>query len=430
MAQKSNIVNGFWQKYYLKLLEIGVAEPVARRYQWLCEKFAKSSSGPLKKRTEEQKIAFCNSLERPDDGEIVQLARKALGHLYADFLNMPQISSSHDLVKFRDKKNDKAKMLQYHKELTRFSTEMRVRHYALRTEQSYRNWLERYFSFHNYSPVSEISSAKAIKEYLDYLATNRNVAASTQNQALNGLVFFFREVMGIDLAEFTDFIRAKRPRRLPEVMTRKEVECLLSQLDGVYHLIAGILYGGGLRLMECLRLRVQDVDFEKKTIMIRNGKGGKDRVTVLPDRFIAALHDQLQLSQDIFERDKKYKNAAVYIWPALARKYPHAGREWPWQYVFPAARLSLDPVTGTAGRHHLHESSVQKAVKKARQGAELTKRVSCHTLRHSFATHLLENGADIRTIQELLGHKDVATTMIYTHVLNRPGITVRSPADF
>lgn len=427
MTQKCNVVNGFWEKYYHKLLELGVQEPLARRYQWLCEKFAKSSAGPLRKRTNKQKIDFCNSLTRADD---MELAQKALHHLYTDFLDIPQVFPPRTSDRFRDGEISKEKVSQYHNELRRFKTEMRVRHYALRTEQSYRNWLERYFAFHNYRPLAEISSAKAVKEYLDYLATTRQVASSTQNQALNGLVFFFREVMGCDLEDFADFVRAKKRKRLPEVLTRSEVERLLAQVDGEYLLILGLLYGAGLRLMECLRLRVKDIDFERKILTIRDGKGGKDRVSILPDRFVDLLKEQFKSDRHIFDRDMKTNYAGVYIWPALARKYPNACKEWAWQYVFPAKRLSVDPRSAVVRRHHLHESSVQKAMKKASQTAKIAKKVSCHTLRHSFATHLLEGGTDIRTIQDLLGHKDVATTMIYTHVLNKPGVTVRSPADF
>ncbi|MCK4378828.1 MAG: integron integrase, partial [Deltaproteobacteria bacterium] len=250
------------------------------------------------------------------------------------------------------------------------------------------------------------------------------------NQALNAIVFFYREVLGNEAGDFSDFVRAKKPRRLPVVLSRDEVESLLANLDGVYHLQAGLLYGGGLRLMECLRLRVKDVDFGQGQIMVRDGKGQKDRVTVLPERYISLLQEHLNMIRKQFKQDREQGIAGVYIWPSLVRKYPNAPKQWGWQYLFPARRLSVDPRSGAVRRHHLHESGLQRAVKKAAEKAGLVKNVGCHTMRHCFATHLLEGGYDIRTVQELMGHSDVSTTMIYTHVLNRLGIAVRSPADF
>jgi integron integrase len=268
-----------------------------------------------------------------------------------------------------------------------------------------------------------------VRTYLDYLAVEREVAASTQNQALNALVFFYGQVLRKPLGEMEEFARAKRPRRLPEVMTRDEVQRLLSKMDGIPGLMAGLMYGSGIRLMECVRLRVKDIDFARHQIMVRDGKGQKDRVTMLPDRFAAALQEHLARVKAIHTQDLAQGNADVYIWPAMARKYPNAGKEWIWQYVFPAKGLSVDPRSGKVRRHHINENLVQNAVKEAAIQATINKRVSCHTLRHSFATHLLEAGYDIRTVQELLGHANVITTMIYTHVLNRPGLSVKSPAD-
>lgn len=230
--------------------------------------------------------------------------------------------------------------------------------------------------------------------------------------------------------EMEKFVRAKRPQRLPEVMTRDEVQALFDQMEGISALMAGLMYGGGLRLMECVRLRVKDIDFGRHQIMVRDGKGQKDRVTMLPERFVVPLQEHLARVKVIYEKDQAKGVPGVYIWPALARKYPKAASEWIWQYVFPAKSLSVDPRSGTVRRHHINENLVQKTVKKASSLAGISKKVSCHTLRHSFATHLLEAGYDIRTVQELLGHADVSTTMIYTHVLNRPGLAVKSPADF
>jgi len=311
----------------------------------------------------------------------------------------------------------------------RFRTELRTRHYSYRTETSYLEWIRRFIAFHDYADPERIDSAVAVKEYLEYLALKREVSASTQNQALNALVFFYGQVLKIDIGELGEFARAKRPQRLPEVLTRSEVESLISRMDGVPGLMAGLMYGGGLRLMECVRLRVKDVDFERNQIMVRDGKGQKDRITMLPERFAAPLKEHLGRVRAIYEQDRAEGRADVYLWPAFARKYPNAGKEWIWQYVFPAKSLAVDPRSGKARRHHLHENVVQKAVKKAAAEAGITKQVGCHTLRHSFATHLLEAHYDIRTVQELLGHANVATTMIYTHVLNRPGLSVKSPAD-
>jgi len=308
-------------------------------------------------------------------------------------------------------------------------TEIRGRHYSIRTETAYLDWVRRFIAFYGYADPKSMDGTVEVKEYLDFLAMEREVAASTQNQALNALVFFFKNALHKPFGEMDAFVRAKRPQRLPEVMTKEEVQALFAQMEGVTALMAGLMYGGGLRLMECLRLRVKDIDFARRQILVRDGKGQKDRITMLADRFSEPLKSQLERARAVYEADRAQGTSEVYIWPALARKYPNSGREWIWQYVFPAKSLSVDPRSGKVRRHHTHESLVQKAVKSAALRSGVTKKVSCHTLRHSFATHLLETGYDIRTVQELLGHADVSTTMIYTHVLNRPGLSVRSPAD-
>ncbi len=308
-------------------------------------------------------------------------------------------------------------------------TEVRGRHYSYRTETSYLDWVRRFIAFHGYADPRGLDAPTAVKTYLDYLAVEREVAANTQNQALNALVFFYGQVLQKPIGEIEEFARAKRPRRLPEVMTRDEVQTLLSKMSGIPGLMAGLMYGSGLRLMECVRLRVKDIDFAQHQIMVRDGKGQKDRVTMLPERFTAPLQEHLAQVKTIYAQDLAQGTAEVYIWPALARKYPNAGKEWIWQYVFPAKSLSVDPRSGKVRRHHINETLVQKAVKEAAARAAITKKVSCHTLRHSFATHLLEARYDIRTVQELLGHANVVTTMVYTHVLNRPGLSVKSPAD-
>lgn len=309
-------------------------------------------------------------------------------------------------------------------------TEVRTRHYSYRTETSYLDWVRRFVAFHDYTLPEAVDATAAVRTYLEYLAVEREVAASTQNQALNALVFFYKNVRHEPIGEMDEFARAKRPQRLPTVMTREETKALLAQMEGLAGLMAGVMYGGGLRLMECVRLRVKDIDFGRRQIMVRDGKGQKDRITMLPERFAGALQEHLGRVKAIYEQDLANGTAEVYLWPALARKYPRAGKEWIWQYVFPAKSLSVDPRSGTVRRHHINENLIQKAVKEAALRAGINKKISCHTLRHSFATHLLDSGYDIRTVQELLGHADVSTTMIYTHVLNKPGLTVKSPADF
>ena len=262
-----------------------------------------------------------------------------------------------------------------------------------------------------------------------HLAVKENVAASTQNQALSALWFLYREVLPQDLDGPIDALRAKKPKRLPTVLTKEEVHRVLGHLSGDHLLMAKLLYGSGLRLMECARLRVKDVDFAYHTIVVRDGKGMEDRVTMLPDGVIPPLQEHLQRVKQLHEQDLAKGHGSVYLPYALERKYPNANREWIWPYVFPANRLSVDPRSGIVRRHHVDESGLQKAVREAARLARIEKRVTCHTFRHSFATHLLEAGYDIRTVQELLGHKDVKTTMIYTHVLQRGGLAVRSPLD-
>lgn len=305
---------------------------------------------------------------------------------------------------------------------------IRLRHYSIRTEESYVNNIRRFILYHGKRHPREMGVAE-IRQYLSHLATDDHVAASTQNVALNALLFLYREVLQIELPQIEGVERAKRPKRVPVVLTPDEVGRLLAQLSGLHHLMAGLLYGAGLRLMECARLRVKDVDFGYGQITVRDGKGERDRRTVLPAPLCAPLKRQLARGQLQHEDDVRHGHGAVYLPYALARKYPHAATDWSWQYVFPAGKLSVDPRTHELRRHHASEDQLQRAVTQAVRRAGLTKRASCHTLRHSFATHLLEAGYDIRTIQELLGHADVSTTMIYTHVLNRGGRAVKSPLE-
>jgi integron integrase len=306
---------------------------------------------------------------------------------------------------------------------------IRARHYSPRTEKSYVGWVRRFVRFHHLRHPAEMGEAE-ITAFLSDLATQGRVSASTQNQALSALLFLYREVLGVDLAWMDGIVRAKRPLRVPVVLTRAETRALLGELRGTPWLMASLLYGAGLRLMECARLRVKDIDFTRKEITVRDGKGQKDRVTMLPERVAEALVAHLGRVRRQHERDLELGNGSVELPFALARKYPRGPWEWGWQWVFPATRHYRDSESGLLRRYHLHESVLQRAVREAARSAGLVKPASCHTLRHSFATHLLEAGYDIRTIQELLGHRDVSTTMIYTHVLNRGGRGVRSPIDF
>ncbi|MEW6296546.1 MAG: integron integrase [Thermodesulfobacteriota bacterium] len=305
---------------------------------------------------------------------------------------------------------------------------IRTRHYSLQTEKAYVQWIKRFIFFHGKRHPLEMGEAE-VGQFLSSLATEAHVSASTQNQALNALLFLYREVLEKPIGYLNGVIRAKRPGRLPVVLTRQEVRALFGHLERTEWLMATLLYGAGLRLMECLRLRVQDIDFFSNQITVRAGKGDKDRVTVLPAAALEPLRKHLEKVKMQYQRDMERGLGGASLPNALEKKYPNASREWGWQYVFPASKLSIDPRSGKLRRHHLHESVLQKAVKEACRQAGLSKRAGCHTFRHSFATHLLEDGYDIRTVQELLGHADVRTTMIYTHVLNRGGRGVFSPAD-
>ncbi|WP_310446096.1 integron integrase [Thiobacillus sp.] len=305
---------------------------------------------------------------------------------------------------------------------------IRVKHYSIRTETQYVQWVKRFILFHGKKHPRDMG-APEVEAFLTHLAVEGHVAAATQNQALSALLFLYKEVLAIDLPWLKDVTRAKRPQRMPVVLTRDETRAVLDRMAGVYGLMARLLYGTGMRLMECVRLRVKDVDFARREILIRDGKGAKDRVTMLPDSVVGALQDHLQQRRALFDDDRQKGKATVYMPDALERKYPNAPTEWGWQYIFPSGSYSTDPRSGTERRHHLDEKLLQRAMKRAVQASGLAKPATPHTLRHSFATHLLEAGYDIRTVQELLGHSDVSTTMIYTHVLNKGGRGVTSPLD-
>lgn len=305
---------------------------------------------------------------------------------------------------------------------------IRGKHYSLRTEKAYLDWVRRFVLFHGKRHPSEMGAGE-VREFLNYMSAERDVAASTQNQALSALLFLYREVLQVELPWVDKIERSKKPRRLPTVLTREEAQALLGQLQAQYRLMGELLYGSGLRLLECLRLRVKDVDFTRLIITVREGKGAKDRVTMLPVSVVPPLRAHLAAWRERHAAEVTAGDGRVWLPGAFDRKDGGASREWGWQWVFPAERASLDPRTGEWLRHHVHEKNLQNAVSGAVRRAGLTKPATPHTFRHSFATHLLEAGYDIRTVQELLGHKDVSTTMIYTHVLNRPGMAVRSPLD-
>ena len=305
---------------------------------------------------------------------------------------------------------------------------IRAKHYSLRTEEAYVQWIRRFILFHNKRHPKDMG-IEEVRQFLSDLAVNHHVAASTQNQALSAILFLYQHVLRQEIGWINDVVRAKKPKKLPVVFTQEEVRMVFNSLSGSTWLMATLLYGSGLRLMECIRLRVKDVDFAYNHMVVRDGKGDKDRITMLPLNVKAPLERHLQDVKKLHDQDLAEGFGRVYLPYALERKYLNANQEWAWQYVFPAGSRSLDPRTGIQRRHHVSRLVLQRAVKAAIRKAKIAKAASCHTFRHSFATHLLEAGYDIRTVQELLGHRDLNTTMIYTHVLNRGGRGVRSPVD-
>jgi integron integrase len=312
--------------------------------------------------------------------------------------------------------------------LDQVRTVIRVKHFSLSTERAYVSWIRRFILFHNKRHPNEMAEPE-IRQFISHLAVDAKISASTQTVALSALLFLYRDVLKKELPYIAHIERAKPSKKLPVVFTRREVEAVLARLNGIHHLIACLLYGSGLRLMEAVRLRVKDIDFERGEISIREGKGSKDRITMLPAAVIESLQAHLRKVRILHQADLKAGYGKVQLPFALERKYSRAALEWGWQYVFPSLKRSRDPRSGVEGRHHILADYVQRAIKAAIRLAQLNRNGSCHTLRHSFATHLLEDGYDIRTVQELLGHKDIRTTMIYTHVLNRSGRGVRSPLD-
>ena len=316
----------------------------------------------------------------------------------------------------------------YGRVLTKLVRTLRVRNYSARTEEVYLMWARRFLLFYGNTSIEGITD-QVVRNFLEHLALERKVAPNTQKQALNAIVFLFRFGLEREMGNISGFVKANSAQRLPVVLSQKEVQLIFSKLSGLHYLMTGLLYGSGLRLMECIRMRVQDVDFDYHQLMIRDGKGMKDRVVPLPQRFESDLQQQIEKVKKIHEKDLLLNIESVYLPYALERKYPNAGKELGWQYLFPSSRIAADQRTGKTRRHHIHESGLQKMIKQAGREAGIRKRVHSHVFRHSFATHLLEAGYDIRTVQDLLGHSDVSTTMIYTHVMNKPGLNVQSPMD-
>lgn len=333
-----------------------------------------------------------------------------------------------ELIEQRVAQFDQALQNTYTPVLTKLVHTLRVRNYAARTEETYLMWAERFLRFYGNAGVDGITDQVA-RRFLEHLALERKVAPNTQRLALNALVFLFRFGLEREIGNISDFVKAKSAQTLPVVLSKQEIQLVFSKLSGLHYLMTGLLYGSGLRLMECVRMRVQDVDFDYHQLMIRNGKGMKDRVVPLPQRFENDLKQQIDKVRKIHDKDLRLNIDGVYLPYALERKYPNAGKELGWQYLFPSSRIAADQRTGKTRRHHIHESGLQKIIRKAGRESGVTKRVHSHVFRHSFATHLLEAGYDIRTIQDLLGHSDVSTTMIYTHVMNKPGLNIQSPID-
>lgn len=454
----SELPKGFWDSYIERLQKQGVKPKVLRWYVIRAEQFLKAHNYTQLSQYQAQDVSKYlkkagqeNSLSDWQFRQLVDAIRTLFPH--SPVINdktvdwdywlesSRSLSSDHKTIArekpvnsrhvtaddFKDEQHGHD-LSEFEDEFNALRTEIRRRHYAVSTEQTYLHWLQRFVLFHK-KQSPRLMSESEVAAFLEYLAVKRNVSGSTQNLALNALVFYYKQVLNKPLGELGDIVRAKRPARLPVVLTSKEIETLLSSMNGKHGLMASLMYGTGMRLMECVRLRVQDIDFEYKQIYVRQGKGLKDRVVPFPKSLLTKIKNLLLEVRKLHDEDLSQGYGSVYMPHALSRKYPKAASEWKWQYVFPSGKLSTDPRSGITRRHHVDESGIQKAIKRTADKIDLQKKVSSHTLRHSFATHLLENGYDIRTVQELLGHADVSTTMIYTHVLNKGGKGVKSPLD-
>lgn len=423
----------FWSSYEDCLTKNCINPQHIRWYVNWCRQFIKFIGAlPLSDCRPEHVSEFLNNLRENEaikDWQCHQ-ARIALWHLFRDHLKISwAVSGSPELKISPVEKVASQKLSVTHQStLQKMRSTLVGRQYAKRTVTAYLDWATRFLCHYPQRNINDLDAA-AVRAYLTYLVETHNVAVNTQKQALNALVFLFQESQERSLGDISDFTRAKKPIKVPVVLGRAEVSALLAELQPPFTLICHLLYGSGLRLMEAIRLRIMDVDFAQGQILVRDGKGRKDRRTMLPETCRQPLEIQITAARRIHTEDLEQNHGEVWLPSALIKKYPGAGRDWRWQYLFPATRLSVDPESGKVRRHHFDESAVQRAIREATRRIELSKTVTPHTLRHSFATHLLEAGYDIRTVQELLGHADVATTMIYTHVLNKGGLGVKSPVD-
>lgn len=425
----------FWQDYENCLIANGIKSGQIRWYVKWCQQFSQFiGTLSMTDCNPEHVSAFLDNLH--NNAAIKEWqhsqARTALWHLFRDHLKIAWATNKTNRqtpVAVKSKPSSTQKLSDSHQQtLQKLRSTMIGRMYAKRTIEAYLDWATRFLGHYPYRKICDLD-AISVKTYLSNLVEEHNVAVNTQKQALNALVFLFQESEERPLGDFSDFSRAKKPIKVPVVLSREEVAVLFNMLKPPFSLMAGLLYGSGMRLMEVVRLRIKDVDFAQNQIIVHDGKGRKDRVALLPEVCIEPLTTKIAETRLVHADDLQRNHGDVWLPSALRKKYPGAGRDWRWQYVFPATRLSVDPESGQVRRHHFDESAVQRAVKQAARQCDLSKTVTPHTLRHSFATHLLEGGADIRTVQELLGHSDVSTTMIYTHVLNRPGLSVTSPVD-
>ena len=450
-------VSRFWDNYIKKSISYGVKQRVVRWHVKHAEAYIKYyESTRLMQHTPEMLTQYLAGIGRKHgltDWQFMQVVdalfvlfrymvqpawlqefnweywRQAARALPESHVTKAKVESAEDFKLAHDGRLNKKVIALFPEVFERLIIEIRMRQYSIRTEQSYVSWVARFISFCDARQPEELGDDD-ITRYLEYLVIRKNVAINTQNQALNAIIFLYKQVFKREVIELNTYARAKKPRQLPVVLSRSEINKLFESFANQFYLmLARLMYGTGLRLMECVRLRVCDIDFEYAQITVRAGKGGKDRVVPLPGKITDSLKQQIERVAELHQGDLAVNYGGVYLPNALERKYPGAARQLKWQYLFPATKLSDDPRSKKIRRHHLHESVIQKAIRAAGNKANFNKRVTSHVLRHSFATHLLESGYDIRTVQELLGHADVSTTMIYTHVLNKPGVSVNSPLD-
>lgn len=431
-AQLAALGAHFWQQYENCLLKNKINPQHIRWYVNWCRQFISFIGElPVASCKPQHVSAFLDNLQQNQNIKDWQWsqARTALWHLFRDHLQINWALGNPRPQAIPQPAAQPSELSSAHQATLKKMRSTLIGHqYAKRTQSAYIDWATRFLAYFPNRKMTDLD-ANSVRAYLTNLAEKHNVAVNTQKQALNALVFLFQESEGRELGDFSDFKRAKKPIKVPTVLSQEEVQLLFGQLNPPHLLICQLLYGAGLRLLEGVRLRVQDVDFANNQLLIRDGKGRKDRVSVLPAICREALQSQIEVTRQVHAEDLGRGYGEVWLPTALRKKYPQAGRDWRWQYIFPASNVSVDPETTVVRRHHFDESGVQKALRDAARACGLSKRVTPHTLRHSFATHLLESGSDIRTVQELLGHSDVATTMIYTHVLNRPGLAVTSPVD-